>query len=146
MQERARPMIDHTKLAEFRQSLPESDRYEVHRFFVARWDIVKARYLTQQPGRRLDTLNVLTAAKAYKFDQPQTIDSWAYVDPKLAMSDAIDPDIPVILALIAREQEGEPPIPLLIDGLHRLYKAYREERITIPCFALTPEEEQLCRL
>ena len=134
------------QLAAFRQSLPDSQQYEIHRFFVARWDIVKARFLTQQPGRRLDTLEVRSAARAYGFDTPQTIDSWAYVDPIRAMSDAIDPDIPVILALIAREEEGARPIPLLIDGLHRLYKAYREERIHIPCYALTPQEEQLCRL
>ena len=139
-------MIDHMQLAAFRQSLPESDRFEVHRFFVARWDIVKARYLVSQPGRQLDTLNVRTAAKAFKFDQPQTMESWAIIDPQRAMSEEIDPDIPVILALIAREKEGEPPIPLLIDGHHRLYKAYREERITIPCYALTPDEEQLCRI
>lgn len=139
-------MIDYMQLEAFRQNLPESHRFEIHRFFVARWDIVKARFLTQQPGRRLDTLNVLSAAKAYGFDKPQTIDSLAYVDPKRAMSEDIDPDIPVILALIARERKGERPIPLLIDGLHRLYKAYREERITIPCFALTPNEEKLCRV
>lgn len=139
-------MIDQMQLAAFRQSLPQSHRFEVHRFFVARWDSVKARFLTQQPGRRLDALNVLTAARAYEFDQPQTMYSWAHVDPKRAMSGEIDLDIPVILALIAREDRNAPPIPLLIDRLHRLYKAYREERITIPCYALTPDEEQLCRI
>lgn len=139
-------MKDQAQLAMFRQNLPERERYEIHRFFVVRWDIVTARYLTSRPGRRLDTLNVRSAARAYEFDKPYTMDRWAYVDPTRAMSAEIDPDIPVILALIAREQEGEPPIPLLIDGLHRLYKAYREERISIPCYALTPQEEQLCRL
>ncbi len=139
-------MIDPIQLALFRQSLPESQRYEVHRFFVARWDVVAARYLIAQTGKQVDRLPVLSAAKAYCFDKPQSIDSWARVDPILAMSDAIDLDIPVILALIAREQEDAKPLPLLIDGLARLYKAYREERISIPCYALTPDEEQLCRI
>lgn len=133
------------QLAAFRQSLPENQRYEIHRFFVVRWDIVKARFITQQPGRRLDTLNVITAARAYAFDKPQTVDSWAYVDPKRAMSQEIDLDIPVILAIIQGKPEDRPR-PLLIDGLHRLYKAYREERLSIPCYALTPDEEKLCRI
>lgn len=139
-------MIDYVQLATFRQSLPESQRYEVHRFFVVRWDVVAARFLIQQTGKQIDRVPVLGAAKACEFDKHQTMDSWAYVDPKRAMSDAIDPDIPVILALIAREEEGARPIPLLIDGLHRLYKACREERIDIPCYALTPDEEQVCRI
>jgi hypothetical protein len=139
-------MIDPMQLAMFRQSLPESQRYEVHRFFVVRWDIVAARFLIQQTSKRVDRLPVLSAAKAYGFDKSQTIDSWAHVDPALAMSDAIDLDIPVILALIAREQEGDRTIPIIIDGLARLYKAYRGGRISLLCYALTPDEEQLCRL
>lgn len=139
-------MINSMQIEAFRQSLPESHRYEEHHFLVTRWDVVKARYLIQQTNKRLDTLTVKSAAKAYGFDKPQSMDSLYYVDPVRAMSDAIDPDIPVILALIARERQGEPPIPILIDGYHRLYKAYREERIRIPCYALMPEEEQACRL
>lgn len=147
MQERPTPMIDYQQLEAFRQSLPAQERFELYRFFTVTWDIVKARFLASQPGRRLDTLNVAQTARAYGFDKPYSIEtSFTYVDPIRAMSSAIDPDTPVILALIAREKAGEPPIPMLIDGLHRLYKAYREERITIPCYALTPDEEQLCRI
>ena len=60
----------------------------------------------------------------YEFDQPQTMHSWTHVDPKRAMSREIDSAILVILALIAREDRNARPIPLRIDGLHRLYKAY----------------------
>jgi len=138
-------MIDHMQLATFRQSLPESQRYEIHRFFVVRWDVVKARFLTRD-GRKPHTLNVAKFAKAYGLHSPQTVDSPIHIDTTLAMSAAIDPDIPVIVALIAREQEGAKPTPHLLDGYSRLYKAYREERIDIPCYALTPEEEPACRI
>jgi len=151
MPERARTMLDQMQLEAFRQSLPQRERYEVHRFFVVKWDIVAARYFIQQTNKRLDSMPVAGAARAYNFDKPyvntiETSSSFALIDPTRAMSEEIDTNVPVILALIAREKEGKRPIPLLIDGLHRLYKAYREEKETIPCYALTPNEEQLCRL
>ena len=139
-------MIDQMQLEAFRQNLPESHQFEMHRFFVARWDIVKARFIIQRTGKSIDRLPVLSAAKAYGFDKPYTSEGWARIDPQRAMSEEVDTNVPVILALIAREQEGQPPIPLLIDGLHRLYKAYREQKTSIPCYALTPYEEQLCRI
>jgi hypothetical protein len=61
LSERAGPLIDQMQLAAFRQSLPQSQRCEGHRFFVVRWDSVKARFLTQQPDRRLDSLLRLNA-------------------------------------------------------------------------------------
>ena len=45
-------MIDQMQLAAFRQSLPENQRYEIHRFFVVRWDIVKARFMRLYGQRR----------------------------------------------------------------------------------------------
>ncbi len=67
------------------------------------------------------------------------------IDETRAMSEEIDTNIPVILALIQGD-EGEESKPILIDGLHRLYKAFREGKETIPCYALTPDEERLCRI
>jgi len=132
-------------LEAYRQTLPESQRHETFRFLMVQWDIVKARFLIQQSNKRLDTLRVRDAARAYGLDTSQSIDSWAHVDETRAMSDEIDTIIPVILALIQGD-EGTRPKPILIDGLHRLYKAYREGKETIPCYALTSEEEKQCRL
>jgi len=67
------------------------------------------------------------------------------VDEARAMSEEIDTTIPVILVLVQGEPDTRPQL-LLIDGLHRLYKAYREHKEVIPCYALTPEEERQCRL
>ena len=137
--------VTFTQLDTFRMTLPEAQRHETFRFFMIHWDIVRARYLIQQTNKRLDVLPVRAAARAYGLDKPQTIDSAVRVNEQVAMSDAIDTNIPVILALIQGD-EGTKPKPILLDGLHRLYKAYREGRETIPCYALTPEEEKLCRI
>lgn len=112
---------------------------------MVQWDIVQARFLIEQTNKPQGTLKVAPAAHAYGLAAPQTIDSPMYVDEGRAMSDAIDTGIPVILALI-QGKEGTKPNPILIDGLHRLYKAYQEGKETIPCYALTPDEEQLCRV
>ena len=54
-----------------------------------------------------------------------------------------DPDEPVILATLA--DAGGQPMPLLIDGCHRLYKAAVAGRAEIPAFVLTADETLLIR-
>ena len=139
-------MLDPIQLALYRQSLPEPERYETQRFFVVRWDIVAARLLIHRNGKAPCVVNVVQTSRANGLDRPQGINSPCYIDETQAMSSDIDTTIPVILALIARENEGAHPIPLLIDGLHQVFKAYREEKRQIPCYVLTPGEEQLCRI
>lgn len=141
-------MIDQVQLAAFRQNLPESQRNETFRYFMVRWDIVKARYLIQKRNTPPDVLLVAITAHTYGLDTPRDSDKAVYavhVDEMRAMSEEIDTNIPVILALIQGD-EGEESKPILIDGLHRLYKAFREGKETIPCDALTPDEERLCRI
>lgn len=50
------------------------------------------------------------------------LDSVVHVDEQLAMSEAIDRNIPVMLVLIQGD-EGTKPKPILLDGFLRLYKA-----------------------
>src|SRR5260370_41777926 len=148
MQKRAKPMIDQVQLAPVRQSLPVSHTNESFRYFMVRWDIVKARYLIQKRNTAPDVLLVAITAHTYGLDTPRDSDKAVYavyIDEARAMSEAIATTIPVILALIQGD-EGEEPKPLLIDGLHRLYKAFQEGKETIPCYALTPQEERLCRI
>jgi hypothetical protein len=54
-----------------------------------------------------------------------------------------DPDEPVILATLT--DAGGQPMPLLIDGCHRLYKAAVTGRAEIPAFVLTAAETLLIR-
>ncbi|MDT4995496.1 MAG: hypothetical protein QOH97_5388 [Actinoplanes sp.] len=50
---------------------------------------------------------------------------------------------PVIVAQVAVGER--PPAPLLIDGTHRLYRAWREDRPRLPAYLLTPEESRQIR-
>ncbi|MDG6108784.1 hypothetical protein Daura_06290 [Dactylosporangium aurantiacum] len=45
---------------------------------------------------------------------------------------------PVIVATIALN--GQTPVPLLIDGTHRLYRAWREGVAELPAYLLTVDE------
>ena len=45
---------------------------------------------------------------------------------------------PVIVAQLAIN--GQPPAPLLIDGTHRLYRAWREGIAQLPAYLLTADE------
>jgi len=62
-------------------------------------------------------------------------------NPGYAMT--TDPDEPVILATLT-DAAGQ-PVPLLIDGCHRLYKAAVTGRAEIPAFVLTTAETLLTR-
>ncbi|MBM0224856.1 hypothetical protein [Micromonospora sp. ATA51] len=45
---------------------------------------------------------------------------------------------PLIVAQL--DVPGHPPIALLIDGIHRLYRAWREHVPRLPAYLLTAEE------
>jgi len=61
--------------------------------------------------------------------------------PEYAMT--TNPDEPVILATLT-DAAGQ-PMPLLIDGCHRLHKAAATGRAEIPAFVLTADETLLIR-
>ena len=123
--------IDYRELEAFRRGLPDYRQYESYSFFTASWDIVRALYLIHKRPRALQTIDVAQFARQYGFpfiedgrasDALPEDSGFFYVDTKTVMSEQIDLERPVILALIAVEGQ-ERPSALLIDGLHRLYKA-----------------------
>jgi hypothetical protein len=156
-QAQAAPVIDWQELEAFRATLPAYRQHETFRFFVVQWDIVKALYLLAKYKRPVDCLRVAEAARAYGFDTPISTpgetrgerslddDADCTVDRDFAMGEQIDRERPVILALVQLPGKAR-PVPILIDGLHRLYRAAQDQREVIPCYALSPEEERLCRL
>src|SRR5260370_21780014 len=96
-------MSEQVQRAAFRQSLPESQRNEAFRYFMVRWDNVKARYLIQKRNTPPDVLLVAITAHTYGLDTPRDSDKAVYavhVDETRAMSEEVDTNIPVILALI----------------------------------------------
>ena len=136
--------IDLRALEAFRASLPSVYRWETYRFLTWRWDIVVARYLLHTYPRSAGTLGVASAARAYDLDHPilpatvqgngTTVlyESIMGVDPVFAMGGQIDLEQPVILALVQLPSRAA-PTPMLIDGLHRLYRAAQDHREKLPC-------------
>ena len=141
-----RPKKEKTPLEAFRHSLPARERHETNGYAGIFWDVVKARFLSRQPGRKLHTLLVRNAVITYGIDRPESlVRATRVIDHDRAMSEEIDTTIPVIVTL-APGEAGEADILVFIDGKQRLYKAYQEQRETIPCYILTREEEQACRI
>ena len=145
--------IDYRELEAFRMTLPEYRRYESYTFFTARWDIARSLYLIHKQPRALRTIDVAQFARTFGFpfvEGGSTSDAipedsgFFYVDTKAVMSEHIDLERPVLLALIQTKGVAQPS-PLLIDGLHRLYKAARLGIPQLRAYVLTPDEEQLCR-
>lgn len=151
------PQIDQAELEAFRATLPEYRRHESYRFLAWSWDIVKALYLIHKYPRQLGRLNVAESARSLGLDKPivgpeetqdgklAMTDSLVVVDPKFAMSDQVDEERPVLLALLQLPGQDQAK-SIFIDGLHRLYRAAQQQKISIPCYVLTPQEERLCRL
>lgn len=149
-------LVDKAQYQAFHLSLPPHHQYERFHFCHLEWNIVLARYLLATYPREEQVLRVEGAAKAYGLDtpihEPEVLPdgrirfhpSIVKIDPAFAMGERIDPNRPVILVQIALP-EMEEPFTVLIDGMHRLYRASMEKRETIPCFMLSCEEEALCR-
>lgn len=132
--------FDWSGLEEFRKTLPEYRRHESFQLLVAVWDIVKAQYLIEQYPRETHRLLLANAPKVYEFEHPEK--SWYMFNHKAHEDERIDISRPVILALVDVGGELE---QLVIDGLNRMYKAWKLGFESIPCYVLQPEEEKACR-
>ena len=120
-------------------------------WFVLRpwvFDVTLAATLLRAAPRPPVPIPVEAWARAYGLDRdPDTgrhaislIGPGPEFNPDYAMT--TDPDEPVILATLT---DAGQPMPLLIDGCHRLYKAAVTGRAEIPAFVLTAAETLLIR-
>ncbi|MCZ7423778.1 hypothetical protein O7605_31790 [Verrucosispora sp. WMMA2121] len=109
------------------------------------FSIDAARALIAATPRDTQPLDVATWATAYgltRLDDPhQRVASLigptsTALDRAYAMT--TDLKTPVIVAQL--DISGHPPAPLLIDGTHRLYRAWREHLPRLPAHLLTAEE------
>jgi hypothetical protein len=147
-------VIDCEELEAFRATLPAYRCYETCRFFTAGWDIVRALYLIHRQKRLPQQIDVALFARNYGFpftegvtqggDLPED-SGFFYVDTKTVLSDQVDLSRPLLIALVAVEGRERPGV-VLIDGLHRLFKAAWRGMPELPAYALTPDEERLCRI
>ena len=113
------------------------------------FDVTLAGVLLRAAPRPPVPIPVADWARAYGLDSDPAIGRHAIsligpgpdFDPQYAMT--TDPGEPVIIATLT-DAAGQ-PMPLLIDGCHRLYKAAATGRAEILAFVLTPAETLLIR-
>jgi hypothetical protein len=103
------------------------------------FDVEHAHRIISDHPRPLSSLPVTEWALAYGLatrpGQPASlIQPGPRFDPGYALT--VDLSRPVIIATI----RGQDPLPLLIDGCHRLYRAAAERRHTLPAHQLTVAE------
>lgn len=103
------------------------------------FDVEHAHRIIADHPRPLSSLPVTEWALAYGLavrpGQPASlIQPGPGFDPEYALT--VDLSRPVIIATISRHD----PMPLLIDGCHRLYRAAAEQRYTLPAYQLTAAE------
>lgn len=139
-------------LEDFRASLPldgELDfQHEKYQLLTLRWDIVKAKYLLTKISHDQGIANVADYMEVLGLPKvapaPYTLSSsFYYIDEKRVMDDKIDLKIPVLIAHVI---EGAIEGDTLIDGLHRVVKAYRTGVEALFAYKLTHVEEMLCRI
>ncbi|GIF98319.1 hypothetical protein [Catellatospora citrea] len=114
------------------------------------FSIHAAMALIAATPRAAQLLDVATWAKAYgltRLDDPpsQTINLIGPASDSLDRVYAMSTDLanPVIVASLPIP--GQPPGPLLIDGTHRLYRAWREGVAQLPAYVLTVAETRQVR-
>ena len=138
-------------LDEFRKDVPEYRRHERYVFFHHVADIVQGYYLASQSHHDLYPLDVEKQAKAYdmkKYVPKKERDlkmrnggmSFSILNPiQLGETDAAM-EMPVERLkdpLLFGMVDGK---PWLLDGHHRLYRAYQEEIEELFAYILTEEE------
>ncbi|GAB3864133.1 hypothetical protein GCM10029963_74010 [Micromonospora andamanensis] len=109
------------------------------------FSIDAAQALIATTPRDTQPLDVTTWATAYgltRLDDPRqrAVSLTGPTSTALDRAHAMTTDLttPVIVAQL--DISGHPPAPLLVDGTHRLYRAWREHLPRLPAHLLTVEE------
>ncbi|MBS2966808.1 hypothetical protein KGA66_27475 [Actinocrinis puniceicyclus] len=129
--------------AQCRPAIPAHER-QIFQFGALSFDVEEAHRLLRETPRLACRLPVDAWARLYGLDDnPASLIAPA---PNFDRAYAMRTDLsrPVILALLATDDGIGNPI--LIDGCHRLYKAYRERVPDLPAFQLTISETRAIRI
>lgn len=145
-------MIDETELQGFRDQLPDGYNVEAYKFFDLRWDIVKARFLISQneleafeiPAGKLE--EIAKSSGLNKLRDPKQLEFFLrYVDHDWAISDENKLDRPIILGCYRFGDEDEKLTYFVMDGGHRVYKAYHCGK-SLSAHVLAEEETMECMI
>lgn len=146
-----KPRINQKNLEAFRKTLPEYRRRELFMAPCETFDIVKAQYLISKYPRQVQEIETQVLALLCGYDQTPTSDDEGYYHFPSATGEGhiiiqehdalhhscVDVTRPIII-VPSRFYKGQ-----IIDGLHRLYKAYCTGITTIHAYVLTSEEAKL---
>lgn len=149
-------------LDEFMAGLEHGYKIEVYRFFRTRWSIAMARFLCQNgevevfdiPFGGDDNITVEVLANTWSLDEwqgdreqndlPRKINVFGRnIDHDWAMSDKCDLSVPIILGRHRFEDGDEGVAGILLDGSHRLYRAFHTQ-VGIKAYALEEDETHWC--
>lgn len=127
----------------------QADPRHEQRFRLGPWvfNIDRAQEIIAEHPRPAHSLPVLPWTRAYGLDRDDR-QSVALIGPgpdfdrEYAMT--TDLTEPVIVAIMRSQETGE-VAPLLIDGTHRLYRAYEEGLDVLPVYVLNTEESLAIR-
>ncbi|AEB44281.1 hypothetical protein [Micromonospora maris] len=109
------------------------------------FSIDAAQALIAAAPRDTQPLDVPTWARAYgliRLDDPhqRAVSLIGPTSTALDRAHASTTDLTTPLIVAQLDISGYPPAPLLIDGTHRLYRAWREHLPHLPAYLLTVEE------
>jgi hypothetical protein len=148
--------IDKQEYEAFLQTLPVDIRQECFTWLISRFDVPKALFLIHKHNLEVGEIGVEAWAKglgmAGELELREGKTSWKInmltgVTDDDAVKPHINPDIPVVIVehTWGRGKQKESG-PLLIDGNHRLRKAFLEKREKIKAYYLPKELTKLVYL
>lgn len=132
-------------LEEFKKTIPEGKRKEWCSFVTKRWDVVKAKFFIKKKGLKPDTLNVSAYAASLGLDKPKGVDCnnmFCAIDNDYAENAELNLDDPVILIrFVAGKGKDKRTHTGVLDGRHRIRRAFLEGREEIPCYVIHEKYE-----
>jgi hypothetical protein len=124
---------------------PDIPRGQIFLFGAFVFNVDRALATLAEAPREARPINVADWARFFGFDLSQddgiALFAPRHLDPDYAMT--TDLGEPVIIATLRGDEGRE--YPLLIDGTHRIYKAYTLGEETLPAYVLDDEESLTIR-
>lgn len=127
---------------------PERPRVQRFQFGVWLFSVNRAQELLAEQPREPVKLPVAPWARFYSLETPKDASSVPLFAPGSGFNRdyAMTTDLssPLIVATL-RNRDTEEEFPLLIDGTHRLYRAYTERVSDLPAYVLNADESLAIR-
>lgn len=132
--------INQAELDAFKLTLPESIREEYFKWLITCYDIAKALFIIQRESLPKGEINVKVWAEATglagePIDDDKVIRLFNGVEDRKAMLPHIDTTIPIIIVEhVWGKGKKKETSTLIIDGNHRLRKAFLTKQETIGAY------------